>query len=732
MAKKKLSHNNHRQEDNNLKNPIQPQTNMSQNDDVSYEKLEHLKSLNSLLLKEATERRQQVDSLKEAKGSLEMVLNRTESVKVEMMSELAHLGEESLVLELEKMVCLVFVGFQIGEFCEGVVKVRGEVEALEKERSELLEGMRVIEMAKSEKDGEVLVLEEKIEVLEKDKRGIEKAKIEKDGEVLVLERKIEVLEKEMSEVLLEKREVEEAKSKKDGEVLGLVEKIVVLEKERSGLLQEKRVIEEEKNGEVLVLEEKVKGLLNEIGLEKGVCEEMKRERDELEAKLGVKIEEAEDLSMKLIDMERKFKGVKEEIEKLGKKHDFVVEENEERKNEIEELMREKSRVESDNAKVIKEMEGKIVSIEKEKQGVEEELSLEKAKKVELESTVSRTVSNLDRVEEKLRVAMAELEKKRVEGADKQKEMALEIEKLVGEKNEMSKGLERVVEEKNLVEKNLDDALKQLDDQKMATEMVENEKIKVLEALSEKESAISDLQKEASEFKEVVKQLLSACNEGTVEIKNLESEVGRYKDALDKVELERDEGRKVIDEEKTKGLELLRKIEDMAKIIEEKAKLVEDMKAEKAGISDEKGELENICGKLRNDLALAESSLAKVRKEFDTFRNKVELEEESSMKVLNMLKGTAAELVSSIVDEKIGTDGEKKLNGGSSEPYISELEMIKNAFKRNEIKGEEMKRQIESLQNSVAEEHKKKNFWTLLSSATTILATISLAYIARGH
>lgn len=68
------------------------------------------------------------------------------------------------------------------------------------------------------------------------------------------------------------------------------------------------------------------------------------------------------------------------------------------------------------------------------------------------------------------------------------------------------------------------------------------------------------------------------------------------------------------------------------------------------------------------------------------------------------------------------------------PYVAELEAIKNAFKNREIKVEDMTKQLEHLQNSVAEARKGKNFLTLVSSATAILAAAvaSVAYVARGR
>lgn len=63
---------------------------------------------------------------------------------------------------------------------------------------------------------------------------------------------------------------------------------------------------------------------------------------------------------------------------------------------------------------------------------------------------------------------------------------------------------------------------------------------------------------------------------------------------------------------------------------------------------------------------------------------------------------------------------------------AEVKHYRDALENKEDKMEEMKRQVEFLQNSVAEAHKKKRFWTIVSSATTLFAAISVAYLAQRH
>lgn len=65
-----------------------------------------------------------------------------------------------------------------------------------------------------------------------------------------------------------------------------------------------------------------------------------------------------------------------------------------------------------------------------------------------------------------------------------------------------------------------------------------------------------------------------------------------------------------------------------------------------------------------------------------------------------------------------------------EPLFMELETIKEAFEAKETMVEALSREVQSLQISVTNAH-KRNFWALLSSASVIVAA-SATYLARWH
>ena len=88
--------------------------------DEASEKFENLKSLNSVLIKEAIERRQQVDSLQKSIGSLESALTRSESKHRGLQDELTRLQDCTAELELERYLVSMFVSVQVWEHEEAV------------------------------------------------------------------------------------------------------------------------------------------------------------------------------------------------------------------------------------------------------------------------------------------------------------------------------------------------------------------------------------------------------------------------------------------------------------------------------------------------------------------------------------------------------------------------------------------------------------------------------------
>ncbi|XP_027109483.1 major antigen [Coffea eugenioides] len=517
-----------------------------------------------------------------------------------------------------------------------------------------------------------------------------------------IERKMKGFEREMGEILREKSEIEKVTGEKEREIELLNEKI----------------------------NELVVKIDNERSFSNGVCVE----RDAMRAILDAQIKEGSELGGKLIEAEKREKLVQEEAEKLRGEYDKLVRAKREKEKQIEGVMRDKELVEKsliEVNKAIEKMKKEIEGVVKEKEGIEEERKVEMRKRSELQEVVNglnETVGTMQKEEERLRVCVAELEKRCIEGEDKEREMESEIDELVKEKSEREKRLLGLIEENGVVEKDLDDALKQLDELKQKMEQIVNENREIAGAKIRKEKEILELEKHVTELRDAVSGMEGSCRVQKEKIYSLESEVGNYKDSLKRVLVERDEARMELLDERENGISLKQKIVAMEKNVEETVELVEILKAENGYVKAEKENLESCCIRLKKDIASAENELTVARKELDATKAELEVADAKSEQVLKVLRRTV-ELV--CPNGEMNITGDKEMNG-EIEPYVAELVAIKHAFKSREDKVEDMKRQVEILENSVAEAHKKKSFWTIMSSATTVFAAILLAYVTRGH
>ncbi|KAG6402836.1 hypothetical protein SASPL_135050 [Salvia splendens] len=627
MAKKKAS---------NANNVKQDETVISQSMDspppssVDSEKLESLKSLNQMLLKEAVERRQQVDSLLQSKGSLETELNQSNSEKEALGSDLARLVDRVAELEVERRVVAVYVGVQVG--------VKGE---------EFVREMKGLEMELREKE----------------------------------------------------REVEERASA-----------ITRL------------------NGALSESEEA-------LGAEREASKRVRVERDVFEAKLNRQINEGLGLRANLAELSEKIRDFEREIGESRSAYNALVSEKEGMATRIKLLIEEKDlsvRDLMESNKLMEKMKDEINVIVREKEEVEKEKNGEIGKRQELENVVTginEMVAGLKKEEAKLLKMVAELDKKCAEGETKLSEMWKDTDRLVGEVKLSEKRYKELAAEKGVIENELNDARKNLAERSHELEGLANEKIAILEEKSSVEGQVRELGSHVDELGASLVKLEGSNVAYADKIRSLESEVGEYKSKLEKVYVEREGVERCLGEEKQNALKLKAKIKEMEKKIEESHRASGEVKTEKAAILSEKVELESQCGMLREEIASLQETIAKLQAEFDSMKSKAEIADANSELVLNMLKGTSAFCSKEKCEGEVGN---VHVNGEALKVHAVEMETIKNAFKSKAAKVEEMNRQLEVLRSSVMDEQKKKSFWTMLSSATTLLAALSLAYVARGH
>ncbi|KAL8155367.1 uncharacterized protein LOC141664175 [Apium graveolens] len=522
MAKKKTTH-----QDQTTQNGEKTH----QSDDVS-EKIESLKSLNSMLLKETVERRQQVDSLKESNGLLESDLKRVEMEKNEILGKVS---EVDLVGEIERDLMFLFVGVQMSEILGGfererfdfeerlggfereivsVVKEKSEVEEVKREREVEIEGLRremsgalrEIERERVSSRSERDELRREIDGVVEENRGlnvrigvVEERERGARDEVKELRGKCERLEGEIEEkgmtldvVLRERGLIEKSvlELNKMGE--GLRGKVDEMIRENAGLVVERDL-----------KAEKISKLENAVSRLNDVMVSFRKEEEKLRVYVG-------GLERKCGEEEAKEKELRMEIGELGKSLDSLLGEKGLIKKELDEALKQSDELKSRVEEILKEKS--VVEGAKEKQ--EGEFCELKMQVTDLKETV-HLLEETSRAEKE---KMEELESEVGRCRD-------EVTRITTERNEARKSLKQEAScKKELVEK-LAEKEKSIEESSKVTEKIKNQKSSLNEQKKELENCHSLLKKDLAmaekKLAETQKELESA--EGKLGLANANSE-----------------------------------------------------------------------------------------------------------------------------------------------------------------------------------------------------------------
>lgn len=188
------------------------------------EKLESLKSLNFLLLKEIVEHRQQVENLLKCLAALETKVSITTEEKRHLEDELSRLksdlsdmNEKYASLDVERSLTDVFLASQFNEETQRLTSVILK----EKEEMRTHTEQRDADFSKYKKtvENELSDLRLSMKSLEKDNAGLRIENVELVREKRDMERRQEVLEREILDLVRQKDEIEKAAVKKDSEIL---------------------------------------------------------------------------------------------------------------------------------------------------------------------------------------------------------------------------------------------------------------------------------------------------------------------------------------------------------------------------------------------------------------------------------------------------------------------------------------------------------------------------------
>ncbi|TYI57738.1 hypothetical protein E1A91_D11G302600v1 [Gossypium mustelinum] len=524
----------------------------------------------------------------------------------------------------------------------------------------------------------------------------------------------------------------------------------------------------EKEREIGELNSKVNGLISSLENERERLSLVSKERDLARNDFELQVNEGSLMKANLVDMEKNERGFLEEIGKLRVECDKLLGDKEELEKVKSSVVKDKDLLEKNIKDMVMEVEDlriKIENLEKEKKEIEMEKIYQRAKIDELEKkmrNMDEVILNFNKEEGVLRSKVFLLEKNYAEAMDREAELAKEIDALVEEKRAIEQNLERVMEEKDLATKSLETTVaesadkqrridKLLEERDAATRVLEMNK-KELKDMREKiedflgdkseiekvkfsgEINKSELHKEVSDLWDVVNRLLEACEAYENKKKELISEVSCIRVSFDELTLEKDNALKVLDEEKQNGVNLRLKVSEMEKILEETTEELTQKKAEWQNLIKEKEEMVNHCRSMAEDKDGLQKELLEAKRTLNDLRAKMESTSIKYQQLLTLLKNTASRLCQS----KCETDRKKKEEAAIAErkheediePYSTELEAIKQAFENKETVAQDLKLKVEVMEKSVVEAQKKKSFWTLVSSATTLLAAVTFAYAAR--
>ncbi|KAG2272913.1 hypothetical protein Bca52824_067468 [Brassica carinata] len=321
-----------------------------------------------------------------------------------------------------------------------------------------------------------------------------------------------------------------------------------------------------------------------------------------------------------------------------------------------------------------------------------ELQSEELNKLK-ESVVVLVEERMVREEERIEMEKAMEEKEEeIEGLRSEKnEMEIELERKLGEVSDAVESLRK--EEKALrgvvvrLEKNLDESVEKERVMMVQIGVIGKEKMV-------KESELERLNKEKSS---VEKQMVM------VSVQCLDKEKLIDQLCREKVELEE----RVFSGE-AKRVELSRKVDELERAV---AALQKDC----VDRTETNEKLQCKVGELRDALEQVErkgypgKEASRAHKAIDAL---IESAGTDAKRSLVMLKRAASAVSHS--------DSEQQKQENGAESYALELESIEKAFKNKESIIEEMKKEAESMKQSTEEAHKKKSFWTVVSSVTTIL------------
>ncbi|KAL4579846.1 hypothetical protein LXL04_016014 [Taraxacum kok-saghyz] len=561
MAKKKTKQ---LQSEENIPPTTQHEIPRQTTDDAASEKLDSLKSLNAMLLKETVERRHQVDSLTQTNSSLESELNRCKSDKVSLESEFSGLTERAMMLEIEKESASRFVALQLDEMTNVNRRERAaleeKIEGLVREMNRVSEEKNAIEEEKNKKESEIGSLNGRLNSLVtqvgEEKFAFSKVCEERDGIKAQLHDRIQYekgLRSKLTEAEKREAEITENSLKVKAAYVDLVEEKKLTDRKVDSILKDKDLVEmnlAESNRLVDVLKRDIEKMMKEKMETDDDRDVQERKKNELHAsvhnlnELVYKLKKGEEqLVTKVADLEKKHAMDSEKEAKMSIEIDVLVKEKQEIEAGIQKLTQEKSLVSKDLNEALKMIEHQKLTINQmleEKTKITEQsakfkntiATLENSNKVQVNKIkqLETEISNHKAAFDKARANLDEEKLKLKNSNEKISKMDKSIEETRKKLSKMTTESEKLVAEKNKLAESLAKTRKEHDDTKAKLKLSEAKKNQILKIL--KATNIISSSKEDDHIDQEIKKHATEVEAVKKAIKDKESLVEEQKKQLE--------------------------------------------------------------------------------------------------------------------------------------------------------------------------------------------------------
>ncbi|KAL5995084.1 hypothetical protein ACLOJK_025142 [Asimina triloba] len=642
------------------------------------EQLASLKTLNNLLVRETVERREQIDSLQRSKDALETQLSQSLAKARDLEAQKSVSLDRIAASEVEQGIIVLVVASELGRREE---EVKGKIADAQKIADSEAEAQRAMSQILKSMEREREELVARIAVSDAMAADSIRGKEETDLALAEKEAKIRELRKEIDcareDLVMHKEELRRLRLSAEG-----------LEKNNAEGRQKNKQLQIERDG---LTEEKI----------------------EMGKRFEALMEDRDTVQRRLEELSQRFDDLKKELSDTVKAMDDVKRAWAAQDVEMSELRKEAGRLN--------------VELQHGRDALDAVLHERNAARTEVVRQKDET--------ERLVLKVLELEQSNAAIQEELRNLKAEQDVLVGEKEGRERALELLMMEKTSIDRSLKESLQCIQGLTCKIEEIEREKDEIEQDKASHKVEIAQLLEKVGCLNATVSALEQSSAELVEANRKLDVDLSDQKHAFEQLLVQKDGILKDLQRQKHGAESLKMEVSELGKINEKTQQELEQIRAERGRLLEEKEDAAQRFHLLADDRNLMEKHLSEAQQGFNDLQKRIELAETLSRRALSMLKDTARTVCDSGLD-----NGEKGRNVesifteekyGNIQSFEARFEAIKRAFEMQSRLAKDAKAELKSLQVTVTELQKKKNFWTWFSSATTIVAAASVAFIAKG-